>query len=174
MIYRQRIIIRPTRQIEVVDITPKIQDFIDTYAIQEGRVDVQQRHTTAGLVVNENEEGILYDLESLVKRLVPPKRYYQHDDWDKRKEMQPDERVNGPAHQIAMLLTQPDKTIYVIDGKIELGTYQRVLFIDFDGHECKGHRRERHIDLYCMDPSLRKDDPWEDLSPIDSMTDFGK
>src|SRR5581483_9361593 len=85
--------------------------------------------------VNELEEGFLEDLTNLLRRLVPRETYYAHDDWDRRTEnICPEDMEvgNGHSHCMAMLLGTAGESVPVREGELQLGTWQRVLFIELD------------------------------------------
>ena len=123
--------------------TPELEDLIKGLKLIDAKIDIQCKHTTAGLIVNEDEKGIIYDLENAGERLAPRSVYHRHDDFAVREVKQPDERTNGPAHQMAILLL-PETTVYVKDSKLDLGTYQSVMLVDLDGR-----KRKREVVLYC-------------------------
>ena len=85
--------------------------------------------------MNEFEQGFLEDFATLLKRLVPSDGYYAHDDWDKRTENICEEDVefgNGHSHCMSMLLGSAGESIPVVDSQLQLGTWQRVLFLELD------------------------------------------
>jgi secondary thiamine-phosphate synthase enzyme len=71
----------------------------------------------------------------MLKRLVPSEGYYAHDDWDRRTENLCPEDMdfgNGHAHCMSMLLGSAGESIPVADSSLQLGTWQRVLFLELD------------------------------------------
>lgn len=100
--------------------------------MQQGRVHLQSLHTTLGITLNENEPLLLRDLQSLLERLAPPDAGYQHDDFERRFEIQLDEPVNGHAHCRQMLLTA-FATLLVEDGELVLGRWQSIFAVELDG-----------------------------------------
>ena len=85
--------------------------------------------------VNEWERGFLEDFAVLLKRLVPSEHYYAHDDWDRRTENVCEEDMevgNGHAHCMSMLLGPAGESIPVRDGELQLGQWQRILFMELD------------------------------------------
>ena len=66
-----RLAIWTREAVEVVDLTARIEAFVLAAALEAGWVNVQSRHTTAGIVVNENEPGLLRDALALLERLAP-------------------------------------------------------------------------------------------------------
>ena len=83
---------------------------------------VSTHHTTTAIIINENESGLRSDIADVLERLVPPLAGYQHDRIDN----------NADAHVKAILLG-PSETIPIDRGRLVLGTWQRILFVELDG-----------------------------------------
>ena len=105
---------------EVVDVTDRVADEIPDDA--NGVCTVFVRHTTAGVVLQEPESGLLADLEDFVEGLAPSDGDYRHDRIDD----------NADAHLRATVLGE-SVSIPVEDGELALGTWQAVLFVECDG-----------------------------------------
>ncbi|WP_136715622.1 secondary thiamine-phosphate synthase enzyme YjbQ [Halorientalis salina] len=103
----------------VVDITDEVAAELPADAT--GTCTVFVRHTTAGLQINEPEPRLLGDIEHAVKSLVPADGW-DHDQLD----------GNADAHLRSMLLGR-SVTVPVIDGELDLGTWQAVLLVECDG-----------------------------------------
>jgi secondary thiamine-phosphate synthase enzyme len=138
-----RLAIRTREAVEVVDLTARIEAFLEKAALEAGWVNVQSRHTTTGIVVNENEPGLLRDALALLERLAPRGAGYAHDALHLRPGVPPDERPNGHAHAKALLLRTAE-TVNVASGRLQLGTWQRVLLVELDGP------REREVSLLAL------------------------
>jgi secondary thiamine-phosphate synthase enzyme len=138
-----RLAIRTREAAEVVDLTARVAGFVEAAALEAGWVNVQSRHTTAGIVVNENEPGLLQDALALLERLAPRGAGYAHDALHLRPDTPPDERPNGHAHAKALLLRTAE-TVNVASGRLQLGTWQRVLLVELDGP------REREISMLAL------------------------
>jgi secondary thiamine-phosphate synthase enzyme len=123
-----------TRQpTEFIDLTDRLRALVAESGIQFGLVNVQSLHTTAAIVVNENEPLLLADFAAALERTVPADAVYRHDDAAVRTvNVMADERVNGHAHCRALLL-EPSACINVIGGKLQLGAWQRVFLTELDG-----------------------------------------
>ena len=134
-----------TRQrIEFVDITPALVRIIDGLGLRDGVLTVYTRHTTTGLLINEHEPLLLSDLQGMFERLAPHDGLYAHDDVDRRSvNLTRGERRNGWAHCRAALL-RTSESIPVADCGLDLGRWQRVLLVEFDG----GQRREIAVTLH--------------------------
>jgi secondary thiamine-phosphate synthase enzyme len=127
--------LRTSGGLAVRDITDEVNEAVQESGITYGIACVYSPHTTCCVRVNEFETGLLEDFAELLKRLVPSERYYAHDDWDKRTENICEEDMlagNGHAHCMSMLLGSAGESIPVVDGYLQLGTWQRVLFLELD------------------------------------------
>jgi len=103
----------------VVDVTDRVADCLPADATGTATVFVQ--HTTAGVTVNEGEQRLLRDFETALDDLVPDSGW-EHDEIDD----------NADSH-VRALLVGPDVTVPVVDGSLQLGTWQSVLFVECDG-----------------------------------------
>ncbi len=120
--------INTNKNFEIVDITSKINELID---IDEGIISIFSRHSTSAIVVNENESGLLNDLEFMLNDIVSDKFSYQHDRIDN----------NAKSHLKSFLLSSSE-CLPVKNSKLDLGTWQSVFFIELDGP-----RRARTVTL---------------------------
>lgn len=111
--------INTNRNFEIIDITPKINEQID---VESGIISIFSRHSTSAIVVNENESGLLSDLEFTLNNLITDKFTYQHDRIDD----------NARSHLKSFLLSSSE-CLPIKDGKLDLGTWQSVFFIELDG-----------------------------------------
>ena len=113
-------------------ITNQIQSIIECGPQLEGVVCVTGLHTTTALIVNEMEERLILDLEKWLKELAPPLQGYMHDDLHLRDNIPEDEPKNAHSHMQALLLGN-DVSVPFKDGKLQLGQYQDVIFVELDG-----------------------------------------
>ena len=104
---------------EIMDITSQINNLID---IDEGIISIFSKHSTSAIVVNENESGLLNDLEFMLDNVVSDKFSYQHDRIDN----------NARSHLKSFLLSSSE-CLPIKNGKLDLGTWQSVFFIELDG-----------------------------------------
>ncbi len=114
--------INTSRRVEVVDITPDVQKEVEKSGIKDGLAVVYTPHTTTAIVINENEPGLIEDIVFVLDKLVPRGAGYMHDEIDN----------NADSHLRAMLLGN-SVVIPVTNGKLELGTWQRIMFLELDG-----------------------------------------
>jgi secondary thiamine-phosphate synthase enzyme len=117
--------------IGVYDITPQIREHLARHPVTSGFAIISSRHTTTALAINEAEERLMEDIKRFLARLVPRHDRYLHNDIHLRN-CPPNEPENAHSHIAAMLLSSTE-TIPVIEGKLALGTWQSVLFIELDG-----------------------------------------
>ncbi len=126
------------------DITEEIQKFVDESGIQNGHILIQPLHTTVGIFLNEGEERLLKDFVNYLSKQAIKGDNYMHDDIELRKDnCPPDEPVNGHSHMRAACYSNPSLSLILHKGKIQLGTYQRILFAEFDGPCPRKHKSVR-------------------------------
>jgi secondary thiamine-phosphate synthase enzyme len=118
-------------KISIHNLTPQIEEILNDTGIINGQVTVFSRHTTTALAINEYEVRLLEDIKVCLNKLVPPSAKYLHNDLHLR-DVPPDEPINAHSHLMAMMLKNSE-VIPVIEGKLALGTWQSVLFLDLDG-----------------------------------------
>ena len=130
-IKHKEITLETAQDISIYDITPRIQEFLAETGVKNGQVVVFSKHTTTALAINENEERLLEDVKVHLKKLAPPDAKYLHNDLHLRI-VPEDEPINAHSHLMSMMLSTSE-VIPIIDGKLALGTWQSVLFLDLDG-----------------------------------------
>jgi len=108
---------------DIIDITGKVQNIIDTSGFAEGNALVFAGGSTAGITTIEYEPGLLRDYPEFLEKLVPSGKSYHHDNtWHDG---------NGYAH-IRAALQGASFTVPFSDGNLLLGTWQQIILIDFD------------------------------------------
>jgi len=107
-------------EIEFIDLSDKVQEAVSKSGIKNGLVHVFAPHATGVLILTEGEYGLLNDIRALLEKLIPKHGAYSHPS-------------NAHAHLRSVLLP-PDKTIPVIDGRVEFGTWQSLIFVETDVH----------------------------------------
>jgi secondary thiamine-phosphate synthase enzyme len=138
-----RVRVHTADPVGVTDLTARVESFLDAVGLEAGWVNVQTRHTTTGICVNENEPLLVGDLLALLERLAPRGAGYAHDELHLRPGVDPNEPRNGHAHAKALLLRTAE-TLNVAHGRLQLGRWQRVLLVELDGP------REREVSLLAM------------------------
>lgn len=108
---------------DIIDITAKVGDIIQTSGLQAGIVTVFVPGSTAGLTTIEFEPGLLQDLPEMFEKLAPMQKRYHHDEtWHDG---------NGYAH-VRSALTGTFFTVPFVNGRMTLGTWQQIVLLDFD------------------------------------------
>ena len=105
--------------INLYNVTPHIQAFVDSTGIQSGQVIVFSRHTTTALAINEYEERLLVDIKAYLRKLAPPEDKYLHNDLHLR-DVPPDEPENAHSHLMAMTLSTSE-IIPIVEGQTGAG-----------------------------------------------------
>ena len=90
--------------------------------MDNGIVNIFTKHSTSAIRVNENEKGLLLDFEKALKDIVKEKDNYKHDFID-----------NNAASHIRAFLLGSSETIPIVDGRLDLGTWQSIFFVELDG-----------------------------------------
>src|SRR5579859_1054723 len=131
---RSRVLTVATSEpIQLVDITDAVAAVVRQARLRDGLVQVFSRHTTAAVRIQEDEPLLLEDLRRFLARLAPPDADYGHNDFRIRTHhMHPDERPNGHAHCLQLLLGSSE-SVPVVDGKLFLGAWQRLFLVELDG-----------------------------------------
>jgi secondary thiamine-phosphate synthase enzyme len=124
--------LRTERPLQLIDITELVAERVRRSGVGEGMVTVQSRHTTAAVIVNENEPLLLEDFEELLEGWAPAGRPYRHNDLAAREAPDPDEKPNGHAHARTLLLGV-SVGLNVAEGRIDLGRWQSIFLVELDG-----------------------------------------
>jgi secondary thiamine-phosphate synthase enzyme len=128
-----RIHITTSQPTEFVDLTDRLDRLVAEAGLRFGILNVQTLHTTTAIVVNEHEPLLLADFQSLLHAVAPRGGSYRHDDTTARTVNRTEpERPNGHAHCRALLLP-PSACLNVVNGRLFLGRWQRVFFVELDG-----------------------------------------
>jgi secondary thiamine-phosphate synthase enzyme len=107
-------------EIDFIDLTDKVQETVSQSGIRNGLVHVFAPHATGILILTEREYGLLNDIKAFLEEIIPKHGAYTHPS-------------NAHAHLRSVLLP-PDKTIPVIDGRVEFGAWQSLVFVETDVH----------------------------------------
>ncbi|OYT52938.1 MAG: hypothetical protein B6U72_07145 [Candidatus Altiarchaeales archaeon ex4484_2] len=118
---REILQVKTRKKTEFLDITREIRDLLAGEGIKEGVMVLYTRHTTTGLTINENEEGLVADMEHILEKLVPPADY-RHDRVDN----------NADSHLRSLILGQ-HLVIPFSNNILDLGSWQRIFFVELDG-----------------------------------------
>lgn len=116
---------------DIIDITDQVDSVVKRSKIENGLVTVFCPGSTGAITTIEYESGVLQDLQKAIERIVPSNIPYEHDKrWGDG---------NGFSHVRAALM-KPSLTIPLKNGNLILGTWQQIIFIDFDNR-----RRQRNL-----------------------------
>ena len=110
-----------------VHITPQVESIVQKSGIKDGMVLVSAMHITAGVYVNDNEAGLIEDIDQWLEKLAPFKETYKHHQTGE---------TNGDSHLKALLIHH-EVIIPITGGKLDFGPWQRVFYAEFDGQREK-------------------------------------
>lgn len=126
--------LRPTKiyGIGYLNITASVEQTVAFSKVAEGIVLVQVKHTTAALVTNEDEKGLIEnDLPRMLARLAPDGTY-EHDRAERVLALGAGEPKNAPSHLRSVIGGAPSLALAIHDSRIQFGTWQGILLFDFD------------------------------------------
>lgn len=110
---------------EIIDITNKISQVVSETNLKNGNVTVFVSGSTGALTTIEYEPGLIQDLPKIMERIAPKDLFYEHERrWHDG---------NGHSH-IKAALIGPSLTIPFVKGRLTLGTWQQIVFVELDIH----------------------------------------
>ncbi len=112
---------------EYINITEQVENALHKSGIQEGMILVSAMHITAGVWVNDAEDGLIADIDEWLEKLAPFRRDYRHHRTGE---------TNGDSH-LKSLLIHHEVVIPVTKGKLDFGPWQQVYYAEFDGQRNK-------------------------------------
>lgn len=116
-----RIQVSTSAHMQLVNITGEVEKIIHSQSIQSGVLYLFNPHTTAGLTINEGADpDVCKDIIKGLEHIVPLNLHYRHMEG------------NSPSHIMA-LLCGSSLTLQIESGRLELGTWQKIFFCEFDG-----------------------------------------
>lgn len=115
------------RKREYVNITDEVTRVLYASGIREGMILVSAMHITAGVWVNDAEDGLLADIDEWLEQLAPFRQDYRHHRTGE---------TNGDAH-LKSLLVHHEVIVPVTDAKLDLGPWQQIYYAEFDGQRRK-------------------------------------
>ena len=119
-------------ELDFIDFTDEVENFIKENKIKNGIVNVQILHTSAALMVNENEPLLIEDFKKNLLQTAPKDLEYLHDNLEKRTvNLCPDECINGHSHCKAIHLLV-NFALNLINGELQLGQWQRIFLVELD------------------------------------------
>ena len=130
-------------EFDFIDITEEVKNFAKESQIKNGLVNIQTLHTTATLILNENEPLLIEDIKRNLENCAPKNLTYSHDDFGIRTvNVCEDECVNGHSHCKSIHLPV-NVTLNLIEGEIKFGQWQRIMFVELD----KARKRKVQIQI---------------------------
>ena len=111
-----------SKEIELVNITSKVEKILEESEVKEGICILFAPHATGMLIINEDEPGLKEDILQSLQRLIPKKANYRHDEIDD----------NAFSHILSALIGT-EKVIPIKNGRLQLGTWQEIFFVETDG-----------------------------------------
>jgi secondary thiamine-phosphate synthase enzyme len=110
-----------------IHLTPQVEALVKKSGIQEGMALISAMHITAGVYVNDNESGLIEDIDQWLETLAPANPDYKHHQTGED---------NGDSHLKALLIHH-QVIVPVTNSKLDLGTWQRIFYAEFDGQRDK-------------------------------------
>jgi secondary thiamine-phosphate synthase enzyme len=110
-----------------VHITPQVETILKKSGVKDGMALVSAMHITAGVYVNDNESGLIQDIDQWLEGLAPFNPDYRHHQTGED---------NGDSHLKALLIHH-EVIVPVTNGKLDFGTWQRIFYAEFDGQRDK-------------------------------------
>ena len=121
-VYTEEIHVQTAQGVNPVDITRQVEDIVKKSEVNQGTCLMYTPHTTAAIIINENEDGLVKDLVTKVTTDFPKGSGWLHD------------KIDNNAHShLASSYIGPSRVIPVVNGRIRLGTWQSVFLLELDG-----------------------------------------
>lgn len=112
---------------DYINITGKVEEVVRNSGIKEGMALVSAMHITAGVYVNDDEPGLIADIDEWLEKLAPFNPNYRHHRTGE---------TNGDAH-LKNLIVHHEVIVPITGGKLDLGPWQQVFYAEFDGKRRK-------------------------------------
>jgi len=112
---------------EYIHITPQVESIVRKSGMKDGMVLVSAMHITAGVYVNDDEQGLIEDIDQWLEKLAPFRQDYKHHQTGED---------NGDSH-LKAILVHHQVIVPFTNSKLILGTWQRVFYAEFDGQRSK-------------------------------------
>ncbi len=118
----ERIEIKTRESTELIDITGKVKEIVNSKDVDSGICVIFTKHTTTGIIINENESGLKRDILALLNELIPKGKGYLHD------------RIDDNAHShLRSVVLGSSVAIPIEKGNLTLGRWQSIFFVECDG-----------------------------------------
>jgi secondary thiamine-phosphate synthase enzyme len=137
-IHHREFSVSTRKRMEILDVTSNVIKVVEESGIANGMVHLWVPHATAAIAVNEHDTDLWDDILTSLEQMVPIKGSYRHNakySWTASEQ-------NAHAH-ILNCLIKPSVTVPLENGKMQLGTWQSILFIEMDG----SRTRQVHVQV---------------------------
>jgi len=125
--YTEYLTFKTSKHREYINITAQVASALHKSAIQEGMILVSAMHITAGVWVNDAEDGLIADIDEWLENLAPFRENYRHHRTGE---------TNGDSH-LKSLIVHHEVIVPVTGGKLDFGPWQQVYYAEFDGQRAK-------------------------------------
>ncbi len=112
---------------EYINITDQVQQVVSKSGVKEGMVLVSAMHITAGVYVNDAEEGLIQDIDEWLERLAPFNQHYRHHRTGEN---------NGDSH-LKSIIVHHEVIVPITNAKLDFGPWQQIYYAEFDGQRKK-------------------------------------
>jgi len=112
---------------EYINITDQVEAAVKKSGVQEGMVLVSAMHITAGVYVNDAENGLIADIDEWLEKLAPFRADYKHHQTGED---------NGDSH-LKSILVHHEVVVPITKGELDFGTWQQIYYAEFDGRRKK-------------------------------------
>jgi secondary thiamine-phosphate synthase enzyme len=125
--YTEYLTFQTKKHREFLNITPQVESALRKSAIREGMMLVSAMHITAGVWINDAEDGLLADIDEWLEKLAPFRQDYRHHQTGE---------TNGDSH-LKSLLVHHQVIIPITEGRLDFGPWQQIYYAEFDGQRKK-------------------------------------
>ncbi len=121
LIYKKKIQLNTKGNFDIIDITGILEDIVKKSNVSDGILVVELPGSTGAITTIEYHSTVIADIKKVINKLIPKHDDYQHD------------RIDDNAHShVRAAIFKPSLSLIIEDGKLIHGTWQQVVFIDFD------------------------------------------
>jgi len=126
--YKKELWFNTPHRRDFINITPQVEDCLNESGIKEGLCLVNAMHITAGVFINDDEQGLHQDFEVWLEKLAPEKPYsqYRHNGYED----------NADAHLKRTIMGR-EVVVAVTDSKLDFGPWEQIFYGEFDGKRKK-------------------------------------
>ncbi len=123
VVYTDEINLSTKGEVDIIDVTSEVEEIVKKSGLSNGIAVVFCVGSTCAVTTVEYEPGLKKDIPEALERLFPKNMYYHHEEtWHDG---------NGHSHVRASFM-KPDLTVPIVNGKLTLGTWQQIVFLELD------------------------------------------